>query len=126
MFEDAEVIYSYTREQALEDGVLIDVSETAKEAGFKYPVAVTAGVWADIIEPDAIATKHGESKSGRLWDVLWLLYVAIKMGRSAGDITTYKLIASAGGRQHIRYLKGQCSAGDNGEPVITIMLPNED
>lgn len=29
-----EVISTYTREQALEDGVLIDVTEQAKEAGF--------------------------------------------------------------------------------------------
>ena len=34
------VIYAYTRAQAIEDGVLADVTETAKEAGFKLPVAV--------------------------------------------------------------------------------------
>ena len=34
-----EVIHSYTRQQAIEDGVLVDVSSTpeAKEAGFKAP-----------------------------------------------------------------------------------------
>jgi len=35
------VIYSYTRAQAIEDGMFVDVTETAKEAGFKYPVAIT-------------------------------------------------------------------------------------
>src|SRR6185437_8267129 len=40
-----EVIYSYTRAQAIADGVLVDVSETAKEAGFKYPVALTRMVF---------------------------------------------------------------------------------
>ena len=34
-----EIIYAYTRAQAIEDGVLADVSEVAKEAGFRYPVA---------------------------------------------------------------------------------------
>lgn len=126
MFEDTEVIYSYTRGQAIEDGVLIDVSETAKEAGFKYPVAVTAAVWSEIIEPDAIATEHGESAVGRLWDVLWMLFVAIKTSKEASDLTYYKMIATADGRQHTRQLKAQCGGGANGEPVITIMLPNED
>jgi type I site-specific restriction endonuclease len=28
-----EVIYSYTRAQAIEDGVLVDVTDMAKEAG---------------------------------------------------------------------------------------------
>lgn len=29
------VVFSYTRAQAIEDGVLVDVSEMAKEAGIK-------------------------------------------------------------------------------------------
>jgi hypothetical protein len=33
MFDDAEVIHAYTRADALRDGVLIDVSATAMEAG---------------------------------------------------------------------------------------------
>ena len=40
-----DVIYQYTRAQAIEDGVLIDVSETAREAGITFPTAVTAAVW---------------------------------------------------------------------------------
>jgi type I site-specific restriction endonuclease len=39
-----EVIFYYTRAQAIKDGVLVDVSKLASEAGFKYPVAVTQGV----------------------------------------------------------------------------------
>ena len=36
------VISTYTRTQAIEDGVLIDPGSMAKEAGFKWPVALTA------------------------------------------------------------------------------------
>jgi hypothetical protein len=39
MFEDSELIHSYSRAQAIADGVLIDVSETAKEVGIVFPVA---------------------------------------------------------------------------------------
>lgn len=45
-----EAISTYTRAQAIEDGVLVDVSEIAKEAGFKFPVAVTRAAWADCVE----------------------------------------------------------------------------
>ena len=31
------VIYAYTRAQSLADGILVDVTETAKEAGYKRP-----------------------------------------------------------------------------------------
>lgn len=44
-------VYVYTRRQAIEDGVLVDVSQLAIEAGFKWPFAMTAEVWATILEP---------------------------------------------------------------------------
>ena len=40
-----DVIYQYTRAQAIEDGMLIDVTETAREAGITIPTALTAAVW---------------------------------------------------------------------------------
>jgi len=43
-------ISTYTRAQAIEDGVLIDPGTMAKEAGFnKWPVALTANAWADCV-----------------------------------------------------------------------------
>jgi hypothetical protein len=42
MFENADLIHRYTRADALRDGVLIDASATAKEAGIVFPVALTA------------------------------------------------------------------------------------
>ena len=38
-------ISAYTRAQAIDDGILVDVSDTAREAGFNIPVAVTRTVW---------------------------------------------------------------------------------
>ena len=43
------VISVYTRAQAIEDGILVDVSDTAREAGFKIPVAVTRAVWNRLV-----------------------------------------------------------------------------
>ena len=63
-----EVIHSYTRAQAIEDGMLIDVSEMAKEAGFRMSVAVTARVWAQCIEVPAKV--QAQDEMGRLWDVV--------------------------------------------------------
>ena len=45
------VIFAYTRAQAIEDGILVDVSETAREAGFNIPVALTRTVWERIVAP---------------------------------------------------------------------------
>ena len=47
-----EVIFTYTRAQAIEDGVLVDVTKEAKEYGFRFPVAVTNRLWEDCISWD--------------------------------------------------------------------------
>jgi hypothetical protein len=43
-----EVIFSYTRAQAIADRALIDVTPTAAEAGFRFPVAVTSDLMGAI------------------------------------------------------------------------------
>ena len=65
------VISVYTRAQAIEDGILVDVSETAREAGFTIPVAVTRAVWNRIVAlPEGY--RGFQDERGRLWDVLWM------------------------------------------------------
>lgn len=125
VFSDKDLIDVYTRAQALEDGVLVDVSATAVEVGIKFPVAVTRAVWDDVVEPDESAKKHCESVRGRLWDVLWMLRKAIA-AQGGGSTITYRVIATKGGRKHTIELKSVCGPGDTPEPVITVMLPNED
>ena len=67
------VISTYTRAQAIEDGVLIDVGAMAREAGFKWPVALTTSAWADFMDwsEDDSRQQVYQDQSGRLWDVLY-------------------------------------------------------
>jgi len=125
LFTEADVIHTYTRAHAILDGVLVDVSEIAKEAGFKWPVAITAGVWATIndIPPKLEGIQDVE---GRLWDVIWMASLAVRRG---GTLTHYSLLMDRnenGRRVKKLWLKLVSGPGDNFEPVITIMLPNED
>ena len=122
-----DVINAYTRAQAIGDGVLADVSNTAREAGFSIPVAVTAAVWNDFIEWTNEDTQKQtyQDTDGRLWDVLSMLRFAIAKATDTGCII-YKLhIVPRDGRTRkakLTQLKAVIGAGDNGEPVITIML----
>lgn len=126
-FQSADLIYSYTRGEALADGVLVDVTETAREAGFKYPVAVSAAVWAEIICPDENSRAIGQSEAGRLWDVLWMLKYAIKQARGPVDTLAYDLLVVRNGAQATPVtLKAVCGPNDDGSPCLTIMLPEED
>lgn len=125
------VISSYTRAQALADGFLVDVSQVGKEAGFSVPVAMTRRVWDEIVIPPDSVKELGQSEEGRLWDVLWMLRHAASKGSQADQIQ-YQLIVQNDyehGAEDPRYLvtlKAQIRGGDNGEPVITIMMPDED
>ncbi len=123
--EDLEVIYSYTRAEAIADGVLVDVTETAVEAGIKYPVALTSALWHGYIVPDLRSRKWGQSEAGRLWDVLWMFRVAAR--NSSTDLMYFRLYFIMKEQQkRLVTLKAVIGPGDTPEPVITIMLPHED
>lgn len=120
-----DVMFSYSRRQAIADGVLLDVTAMAQEAGFRYPVALTACAWTSCVSWHAEGG-DGQSEDGRLWDVLHMARLAV--GRAAGDTVTFTvLVVSMRGKsaQPMR-LNMMVGPGDDFEPVITIMLPGED
>ncbi|MBE0428087.1 MAG: hypothetical protein IBX72_15790 [Nitrospirae bacterium] len=126
---DRDVIYKYSREQAIRDGVLVDVTETAKEAGIKYPTAVTEALW-NYIEPTEKLERMGQSIQGRLWDVLYLFAIATRcVSKGCAELhydVDFLMENSVLFETHEVKLKAVCGPGDNHEPVITLMLEDED
>ena len=118
------VVFCYTRAQAINDGVLVDVSETAREAGFRFPVAVTATVWAAYVEVPAAVPWQDEQ--GRLWDILNVLRVACSQRDKTDELRFSVLVQNDSRPPRPVQLKACCGPGDQGEPVLTVMLPDED
>jgi len=88
-----DVISVYTRAQALADGVLIDAGPMAYEAGFRWPVAITAGAWADCVawsDTDSERQTH-QDQSGRLWDMLFMAAYAARTNANAGSELLFEL-----------------------------------
>jgi len=125
-FDDAPVIFRYTRRQAIADGVLIDLSEWAKETGFCIPVAVTSTVWNGHIVPPEGTAELGQSERGRAHDLLWMLYIAIHRSDGGDQVQFEVIFLQASGKHETVTLKAVCGPGDAGEPVLTVMLPDED
>ena len=121
------VISRYTRAQAIEDGLFVDPGEMAKEAGFKFPVALTRAVWEKYVTvPPGVI---GQDETGRLWDVLQMLRYGIRISQPGQEIIWFRLHVrndNRAGDPPLVTLRAQCGPGDEGEPVITIMLRDED
>ncbi|MGK4001139.1 DUF6573 family protein [Sorangium sp. So ce1036] len=121
-----EVIHTYTRKEAIEDGVLIDVSKMARELGVRIPVAVTSSVWERYVKLTPAAIRAAGSEDGRLWDILWMFRCFALRAMEASELRFQLRVITESIRPSLVELKAICGPGDDGEPVITIMLPDED
>ncbi len=126
------VISVYTRAQAIEDGILVDVLETAREAGFRIPVAVTRTVWTRLVAlPEGY--RGFQDERGRLWDVLWMARHYALRASDSNRVTMCVLVrdvrkdlrdSNRAPRKHFPIVA--IGGGDEGQPVITVMFPEDD
>lgn len=120
----------YSRRQAIEDGVLVDLMQPetvglVREAGFKFPVAMTAGAFAVTVAVIGEPLPEGQDIQGRLWDVLWMLSCAVKAAGST-DCVKFRVRVWNGKRREEIKLWASCGPGDDAAPVVTVMLEGED
>jgi hypothetical protein len=121
------VIYAYTRKQALEDGFQVDVTSAAKEAGIRFPVFLTRSVYDAFVTVPPDVT--GQDEAGRLWDIVWMLRYAMKCSREGCNRTPVQVYVRNDNRSpRLVKLVAVCDAldMDDPQPAITIMMPDED
>ena len=126
---EGEVIDVYTCRQALEDGVLVEVSWMAEEAGLPCPTAITAGLHDDLPSIPRERT-FSQSYEDQFWDVLFLarLTARRRIWENPTAISINQAVCpEIERRQHLRMLDMWLHAGpgDNLEPVITIGIPED-
>ena len=122
------VIYQYTRSQAIADGFQIEVTKTAEEAGIRFPVFITRGVYEQCVAVPPGVTAQDEA--GRLWDLVWMLRFAIIRSKPGTNRLTVALYVRNSDTRPPRLTKLIATAGavdvDDPAPAITVMLPTED
>src|SRR4051812_20157275 len=92
---DWPVISTYSRAEAIEDGVLVDVSALASTRGFKIPVAMTAGVFAELsrgVDEDV----SPEIRQARIAQLLKTLFAAIRCASPDTDRVYFDVPFSSG------------------------------
>ena len=118
-FGDA-LLSTYTRAQAIDDGVLVDLSKLFPNdtRAYKHNVACTESVWEMIRE-------HGGDDPGLIvWDLclMSINWIVEKLSEREHLFGCKVPI----GAEKPTVFKISCGPGDNYEPVITIMMPWED
>ncbi|HZD31552.1 MAG TPA: DUF6573 family protein [Candidatus Angelobacter sp.] len=152
--ESVEVISVYTRQQAIEDGILVDCEQAPmgemRSQVMKWPLAITATAFHRYVWPigEELNLPPGQSLEGRFWDVVWMFRAAVKGTVTGRHISPCDLLfdfycivddpalwpnenidATAKSRPEgtrLVTLKAVSGPGDDGEPVMTFMLPDED
>lgn len=121
------VIYSYTRTQAVAEGCQIEVTQTAQEAGIRFPVFLTRTVYDSCVTVPPGVT--GQDEAGRWWAIVWMLRFAILRARPGADRLPVALYVRKDNRA-ARLLKLAATCGppdiDDPVPAITVMMPDED
>ena len=122
-----EIIYSYTRAQAVADGFQVEVTKTAQEAGIRFPVFLTRTVYDSFVTVPPGVTAQDEA--GRLWDILWMLRFAVRKAQHGQNRLPFALYVRNDNRKpHLIKLIATCGPLDidDPQPAITVMMPDED
>lgn len=122
-FEDAEVISSYSRAEAIEDGVLMDVSAVATEVGITVHTAVTPGVMSELVSNPKWSDWGTEQD--RLKRLLNCAANAIESTKNGDALFSIEFFKEDNPVQRID-LRAVRGPGDSLEQVMTVMLMHED
>lgn len=125
-----DVISTYSRAEAIADGILIDVTQVAKEAGFNFPVALTNTAWIDCVEwTDEDRTRRAcQNQDGRLWDVVWMAALAARANSNTDCVVFGLHRVSRDSSSVVPVLVNllmHIGPGDTAAPVITIGFPGD-
>ena len=120
-----EVISAYSRAQAIDDGVLVDVTQPARETGFRHPLAITRAAWERCVAMSPAAERAGCDERGRLHDLLWVLFCTIRRSHGGPEHAFDVLCVTTSVRPLRVPLRAVVGPGDQGEPVITVLLVGE-
>jgi hypothetical protein len=142
-FGPTELISVYSRDQAIEDGVLIDCTdepfdELNRNAGLIFDVAITSAVFQRYVEVPA-QFQGSQDIKGRYWDIVWMFRCAASRKKVDGNELVFEFLCLPNGNGYednekqadsgvyrLVKLKAVASPGDRGEPCLTLMLPSED
>ncbi|WP_214019900.1 helix-turn-helix domain-containing protein [Methanoculleus sp.] len=109
------------RQDAIDDGDLIEITRMGRDMGITFPLAVSARAAQSMVPFTNIPQ---ETVTENLWDTLHAF--RDKARTTTEEEFEFQVSLYQNGLVPTLTFKATVSPGDDGEPVITIMLPDED
>lgn len=129
MFSQDDLVYRYTREQAIQDGILKDITLYGAGFGFKVPLAITIGAWLKCVTVTCEFVGEQDER-GRLSDLLFLAACEARKNKDSSTVFFQGIFKERGMKDRedpgIVMLKLMIHPGDHMEPVATILFAHED
>jgi hypothetical protein len=130
LFLDQTAIITYSRAEAIEDGVLVDMTQEpfgslAREAGITWPIAMTGTAFSEFVAVSDSIGHACQDIKGRWWDVVWMFRVT-RRKVSPLEARWTLFVREPDDRLVEKELKCVSGPADDGSPCLTFMLPNED
>jgi len=123
MFTEDDLVSSYSQKQAIEDGVLHLIPKDISRDYFKYPVIISNSLMT-VIEAAIESKKYLNDYRGVMHDVLFIAQLAAKKSNGESMLKTKVTITGAGPKS-VYDLLIVCGPGNNMQPTITIMFPED-
>jgi len=113
------IIYSYTRQDAINDGVTIDVTRVANKNGFTIPVAVTRTLWERYINQETEA-----ETDLKLNALLLMLYQKILTEAKTKE-SFFATKVTINNKEVDIWMGIEATSPSDPSPAMTIMMPED-
>lgn len=115
-----DYISVYTRQNAIDDGIFIDVTEVAKRWGFKIPVAITANLFNTHIKRNTEAETNK-----RLLVFLGVLRMKINESKEEGSMLCTQIAFLGSEDLTDVWAVVEPQSPDDPSPAMNVMLPED-
>jgi len=119
----------FDRNQALEDGLQIDISDHIKSAGLLIPTYVTKQLWHEVIKLDTTTNDLNTEEDKRLKEVVSKLIYYLRTHRqsSKSNMIYFNVEFNREGEKQNHDLVSHIGVidNDNSDPCITLFMSSE-
>ena len=118
------IIFSYTWDDAVNDGTFVDITPIAKTMGFKVPTALTRNLYSNHVKAfDDSGNENPKATNDNVCQLLLSLHEATTNAKEPSNIIAF--MENLGKDDISLFATIEARSPNNPEPVMTLMLTED-